>query len=113
MNCPVSNNKNTVIKIRKINIYESPILSVMHKDKTVHIVLDTGATASLISLAKLTALKLKIVPTQHRAVQVDGISNLKVLGEIHTDFQRGNLKLQLMEAAAAEDGNLDSSLLLL
>ena len=103
-NCPVANIKNTVIKIRRINIYESPILSVMHKDKTVHIVLDTGATASLISLAKATILNLKILPTQHRAVQVDGISNLKVLGEIHTDFQRGNLKLQFSALVVNELG---------
>ena len=82
-----------IIKIRKINIYESPILSVNHELKTVHIVLDTGATASLISKSKTDELKLKIYPTQHRAVQVDGVSNLKVLGEIHTEFKRGNLKL--------------------
>ena len=83
-----------MIKIRRINIYESPILSVTHKDKTVHIVLDTGVTASLISLAKANELKLKILPTIHRAVQVNGVSDLKVLGEIHTEFQRGNLGLQ-------------------
>lgn len=69
-------------------------MSVTHKDKTVHIVLDTGATASLISLAKANELKLKILPTIHRAVQVNGVSDLKVLGEIHTEFQRGNLGLQ-------------------
>ena len=91
---PVSIIRNSVIKIRRINIYESPILSVTHKDITVHIVLDTGATASLISLAKANELKLKILPTIHRAVQVNGVSDLKVLGEIHTEFQRGNLGLQ-------------------
>ena len=63
------------------------------KQKTIHIVLDTGATASLISLAKAMELKLKILPTVHRAVQVDGVSNLKVLGEVHTEFSRGTLVL--------------------
>ena len=102
---PVSNIiRNTVIKIRKINIYESPILSVTRKDKTVHIVLDTGATASLISLAKANELKLKILPTIHRAVQVDGVSDLKVLGEIHTEFQRGNLTLQFSALVVNELG---------
>ena len=93
-NSPVSIKSNSVIKIRKINIYESPILSVRHNNTTVHIVLDTGATASLISLAKAKELKLKIAPTKHRAIQVDGISNLVVMGETHTCFQRGNLDLQ-------------------
>ena len=84
----------SVIKIRRINIYESPILTATYKSKTVHLVLDTGATASLISLSKATELKLTILPTTHKAVQVDGISDLKLLGEIHTEFTRGNLTLQ-------------------
>ena len=83
-----------VIKIRKINIFESPILSATSNKKTVHIVLDTGATASLISLSKANELKLTILPTVHKAVQVDGISGLKVLGEVHTEFVRGKLNLQ-------------------
>ena len=87
---PISAVKTDVIKIGRINIYESPILSVKAMNKTHHIVLDTGATASLISLAKAQELKLKIYPTVHRAVQVDGISDLKVLGEVHTEFERGN-----------------------
>ena len=78
----------SVIKIRRINIYESPILTATYKSKTVHLVLDTGATASLISLSKATELKLTILPTTHKAVQVDGISDLKLLGEIHTEFTK-------------------------
>ena len=77
----------------RVNIYESPILSVKYLDKIVHMVLDTGATASLISLSKVQQLKLKILPTLHRAVQVDGITDLKVLGEVHTEFTRGDLLL--------------------
>ena len=46
-----------LIKIRKINIYESPILTVKYKNTPVHIVLDSGATASLISLNKAKQLK--------------------------------------------------------
>ena len=82
-----------VIKIRKINIYESPILTVTRNNKTCHIVLDTGATASLISLAKVQQLNLKIFPTVHKAIQVDGVTDLKILGEVHTEFARGNLVL--------------------
>ena len=71
---------------------------------TIHIVLDTGATASLISLAKAMELKLKILPTAHRAVQVDGVSNLKVLGEVHTEFSRGNLVLHFSGLVVNELG---------
>ena len=87
-----TNSENT-IKIRKINVFESPILTVKKGDKNVHIVLDTGATASLIALRKAKELNLKILPTAHKALQVDGISDLKVLGEVHTQFQRGPINL--------------------
>ena len=83
-----------IIQIRRINIYQSPILTVNHKEKIAHIVLDTGATASLISLQKAKELNLKIEPTVHSAIQVDGVSGLKVMGEIHTQFHRGNTVLQ-------------------
>ena len=82
-----------LIHIRKINIYDSLILTMSHNKNTVHCVLDSGATASLISLKKVQELNLKIWPTIHTAVQVDGISGLKVLGEVHTEFSRGNLTL--------------------
>ena len=82
-----------LIKIRKINIYESPILTVKYNNTPVHIVLDSGATASLISLTKAKQLKLAISPTFHRVIQVDGVSNLKILGEVHTQFSRGDLTL--------------------
>ena len=64
-----------------------------HLNHTVHIVLDCGATASLIRASEASRLKLKIWPTLHKAVQVDGVTNLKVLGEIHTEFTRGDLTL--------------------
>ena len=79
-----NNESDNLIKIRKINVFESPILTVQKDGKNVHIVLDTGATASLISLDKAKELGLKILPTAHKALQVDGISDLKVLGEVHT-----------------------------
>ena len=60
---------------------------------TVHIVLDSGATASLICASEASRLRLKAWPTLHKAVQVDGVSNLKVLGEVHTEFRRGDILL--------------------
>ena len=82
-----------LIQIRQINIYESPILYMAHSKHTVHCVLDSGATASLISLRKVQELSFKIWPTVHTAVQVDGVSGLKVLGEVHSEFTRGALVL--------------------
>lgn len=57
--------------------------------------LDTGANASLITEKKARQLKLKIHRTSHTAVQVDGVSDLRILGEIHTIVRRNNVELHL------------------
>ena len=44
-----------------------------------------------VKMAK--ALNLKILKTGHKAVQVDGESQLPVLGEVHTSFSRGSISL--------------------
>ena len=58
-----------------------------------HLVLDTGATSSLISEKKCNELGLHIYPTLHRAIQVDG-AKLNVVGEIHTTVNRDKLELK-------------------
>ena len=76
-----------------LKIYESPILAVAHIKGTVYLVLDTGATTSLMKESKAKAMGLKIQPTSHKAVQVDGQSKLEVVGEVHTSFQRSSKEL--------------------
>ena len=83
-----------MIKINKVNIYDSPILAATAtNNKTIYLVLDTGAMASLITKKKADELNLQIHKTTHKAVQVDGETNLVVLGEVHTEFNRGPIKL--------------------
>ena len=76
-----------------MNIYESPIFTVTFNDKLLHLVLDTGATSSLISEQKCKELELHIYPTLHRAIQVDG-AKLNVVGEIHTMVKRDKIELK-------------------
>ena len=83
-----------MLSIRKINIYDSPILAALSTcGKTLYLALDSGATASLITAKKANQLNLKIYKTNHKAVQVDGITDLKILGEVHTIFKRGDIEL--------------------
>ena len=82
------------IKINKVSITESPILAASYHNETVYLVLDTGATASLISLRQAKALNLRIFPTTHKAIQVDGESDLPIAGEVHTSFKRGSVQLR-------------------
>ena len=72
----------STIKINKVSITESPILAASYANETIYLVLDTGATASLMSLRQAQALNLKIYPTSHKAIQVDGNSDLPIAGEV-------------------------------
>ena len=87
---------NEVIQLRRINIYESPILTVKtFGGKVLYIVLDSGAMVSLITLRKATQLNLQIHKTRMKAVCVDGATQLKILGEIHTSVTRNGIDLFL------------------
>jgi hypothetical protein len=57
-------------RIKKINIYDSNS-GCKTGQQNVYIVLNSGATTSLISLDKANFLMLQIKPTVHRAVQVN------------------------------------------
>ena len=91
-----------MVRIKKVNIYDSPILAVTKNSTTVYLVLDYGATSSLITMRKATELGLRINHTYHTAVQVDGESPLRILGEVHTTFYRGNTPLTF-SALVVED----------
>ena len=83
-----------VHRIHRINVHESPILACSSGTSIVYVILDTGATASLITIKKAKFLNLQIYPTSQKAVQVDGETDLPILGEVHTRFKRGNISLK-------------------
>ena len=85
-----------------VNIYESPILACTYNQTTVYIVLDSGTTCSLISLSKAHQLGLAVAKTSHRAVQVDGLSPLSVVGEVHIQLHRGSTTLSFSGLVIAE-----------
>ena len=85
---------NSVHKINRINVHESPILACSSGKNTVYVILNTGATASLITMKKAKSLNLRIYPTSQKAVQVDGETDLPILGEVHTTLKRGNMSLK-------------------
>ena len=82
--CLAKITSDTVIRIHRVNIYESPILACTGNSRTIYVLLDTGATASIITQKMANLLNLHIYKTGHKAVQVDGESQLPVLGEVHT-----------------------------
>ena len=54
LSCP------NIPKVKKVNIYESQILAVLHNDQPAYVTIDGGAETSLILLSQANRLKLKI-----------------------------------------------------
>ena len=96
---------NSVVKINRVNITESPILMCTAAiNRTIYLLLDTGATSSIMIKKMAALLNIPIYKTGHKAVQVDGESHLPVLGEVHTVFHRSALKLQLSGLVVSQLG---------
>ena len=74
----------------------------MSGNTTTYVVLDFGATHSLITLQRAQHLGLSIQKTNHTLVQVDGQSTMKVMGEINTTFYRGKIPLKFSALVVAE-----------
>ena len=67
----------------------------MHKVRTPSVSPKTGKTNEKLGNTCTCVLKLnlQVHKTGHRAVQVDGESQLPVLGDVHTTFTRGTTTL--------------------
>jgi len=73
--------------VQRVSVIESPQYKVKMNDIIITMVLDTGCTGSLISSDICNLADVEIQPSNHRAVQADGDSHLKVVGEVHTYIQ--------------------------
>ena len=65
---------------------------MFHQVLCVSLEFHTGRPARTLQQAQ--ALNLKIYPTSHKAIQVDGESDLPIAGEVHTSFKRGSVSLK-------------------
>ena len=86
----------TDVKVDRVNIRPSPRFNVKIRNTCVTMLLDTGATGSMISLDFCKMIGLQVYPSVHSAIQADGNSSLDVVGEVHTSILMDNrLKLTL------------------
>ena len=84
--------KSECVKIRKVKTAPSPVISMYCNSEIVHITLDCGAEAPLITPEECKRLELRIDPPSQFANGIDK-TKLEVIGEIRTVFERGPLKL--------------------
>ena len=73
---------------RRIDIETSPEIHVLCKNQPVSLVLDSGAESNLIAERCAKRLNAKVHHTKTCASQADGMSKLKVIGEVHIEFER-------------------------
>ena len=84
------------VHVQRVGIVESPHFKIRIKKTMLTMVLDTGATGSMISLDLCKLANLDVYPTTQRAILTDGDSHLTVVGEVHTTItMNSNVMLPL------------------
>ena len=80
----------SVVEVDRVNIVSSPRINIRLNKTAVTMVLDTGATGSMIGLNICKLANLKVYPSSHSAILADGNSRLTVVGEIHSSMFMDN-----------------------
>ncbi len=83
---PQENEAHVNLDIFGVCVMRSPAFSVKINHVSVSAVIDSGATGSMIQLNIVEMANLTIYPSKHTAEQADGFSNLRVVGEVHTNI---------------------------
>ena len=78
-------NRSDEVSFNRVDCDASPFLYAFHNHMPCHVVIDTGATSSLISKSFVAKAGLAIKPTRHSARSVDK-SSLNILGEVHVSL---------------------------
>ncbi|MEO1148065.1 MAG: retropepsin-like aspartic protease [Cyanobacteria bacterium J06638_22] len=79
--------------VRRVQVRQSPYLDTYFGHKTPRIVIDSGATANLISETAVQWLQVPVTTSSQSAGQADGLSQLNVIGETKFDVTRDHHKL--------------------
>ena len=80
--------------VNRVQCSTSPYFHAFYKHHPCKLLVDTGATSSLVSKTFLKAAGIAIKPTRHAARQVDH-SSISIEGEIHISLSYGDLQLPI------------------
>ena len=97
----------TSVSVQRVQTAVSPFFYAFYQHHVVKILVDSGATSSLVSTSFAIRVGLKIEPTQQGAKQLDK-SPLQVSGEVHFSVSFGELDL---EVAGLTNDSLDYDIL--
>ena len=82
-------------QLSRITPVDSQVLTLYHGNEPVNITLDSGATASFITISLCRKLNLKLKPNGQMAKLGDGCTMMASLGEIDVHFTRNKWSLRL------------------
>ena len=82
-------------QLSRITPVDSQVLTLYHGNEPVNITLDSGATASFITLSLCRKLNLKLKPNGQMAKLGDGCTMMASLGEVDVHFTRNKWSLRL------------------
>ena len=85
---------NDIPTVQKVECDASPFFFAFFKHNPCHVVIDTGATSSVVSQSFVQRVGIPIKSTLHSARSADK-SNLPVLGEVHFTMNFGNHDLPI------------------
>ena len=94
--------------VNRVQVQQSPCLYAFHECDTVCITIDSGAIGNMMKASYARFLGVNVTTTKQLAKQADGLSPLKVVGEVHTSFTCDG-HLLAFEGLVVE--NLDSDIL--
>ena len=80
----------SVVEVDRVNIVSSPRINIRLNKTAVTMVLDAGATGSMIGLNICELANLKVYPSSNGAILADGNSRLTVVSEIHSSMVMDN-----------------------
>ena len=91
---PADSDVATVVVTRRVATQASPFICTFYKHFACKIVIDTGATSSMVSLHFVRRVGLTILPTSQGARQMDK-SLVNIRGEVCFQVTFGNLRLKV------------------
>ena len=88
--CPETTLPTPDVVAYRVQTRQSPYMDVFHGHRVVRVTIDSGATGNMIRHSPAKHLGCPIISSAHSVQQVDGSSQLQVVGEIRTSFTRDN-----------------------
>ena len=92
LQCVVESAPHFSEQVRRVKTSSSPFFFAFYQHHTLKVLVDTGATSTVVSYSFVRRVGLKLLPSKHTARQLDQ-STIPVIGEVKFTISFGKLEL--------------------